>query len=67
MSLWTIIFLFLYIFPCGTRPATNYTIEDSDKYTCIDLYTMQTAGSISSWLLDLAILIEPIVMVSTLA
>ncbi|KAI1121714.1 hypothetical protein F5Y10DRAFT_95408 [Nemania abortiva] len=64
--LWTVLFLFLNIFACGITPASAWESLYSLRHDCIDTFAQQTGSAIVSWILDLAILIEPLFMISML-
>ncbi|KAI0418433.1 hypothetical protein F5X98DRAFT_338050 [Xylaria grammica] len=66
VTTWTIIFLFFEIFACGTDPAASWASLYSLRHECVDTFALQTACAVFSWILDLAILIEPIFMIGTL-
>ncbi|KAI1177471.1 hypothetical protein F4777DRAFT_542194 [Nemania sp. FL0916] len=64
--LWTVLFLFLNIFACGVTPASAWESLYSLRHDCIDTFAQQAGSAIVSWILDLAILIEPLFMISLL-
>lgn len=61
--LWTTVFFFFEVFACGTTPAASWTSLYSLRHACIDTFSMQTACAVFNWIMDLAILIEPLLMV----
>ncbi|GAD97499.1 hypothetical protein MYCGRDRAFT_94394 [Paecilomyces variotii No. 5] len=63
---WTLVFLFFEIFACGSDPAVSWSSLTSLRTKCVDTFAMQTGCAVFSWVLDLAILIEPLCMVGTL-
>ncbi|KAI2605277.1 uncharacterized protein GGS25DRAFT_504498 [Hypoxylon fragiforme] len=66
VTLWTLVFLFFDIFACGTHPSASWESWESLREYCIDTLGMQTGGAVFSWVLDLAIFIEPLIMIRTL-
>ncbi|KAI0897752.1 hypothetical protein F4806DRAFT_459799 [Annulohypoxylon nitens] len=66
VTLWTLVFLFFDIFACGITPQASWESWSSLRSNCIDTFAMQTGCAVFSWVLDLAIFIEPLVMVRTL-
>ncbi|KAI1387156.1 uncharacterized protein F4822DRAFT_405617 [Hypoxylon trugodes] len=66
VTLWTLVFLFFDIFACGTTPQASWESWNSLRKNCIDTFAMQTGGAVFSWVLDLAIFVEPLVMIRTL-
>ncbi|KAK4655125.1 hypothetical protein QC762_404492 [Podospora pseudocomata] len=64
--LWTVLFLFLEIFACGLRPESGWESFESLRTKCMDTFGMLTGCSVFSWVLDLAIFIEPLIMIRTL-
>lgn len=65
VTLWTVAFLFLEIFACGARPSASWESFESLRTMCMDTFALQTSCAVVSWVLDLAIFIEPLVMVRT--
>ena len=63
VTLWTLVFLCFEIFACGVTPAASWSSLLSLRTACIDTFGMQTGCAVFSWVLDLAILIEPLFMV----
>lgn len=61
--MWAIALLFTCIFVCGANPSASWTSLDSLRTKCINTFAQQAASAVISWALDLAILIEPLVMV----
>ncbi|KAI5865621.1 hypothetical protein GGS23DRAFT_560048 [Durotheca rogersii] len=66
VALWTVAFLFLDIFACGATPSASWESWNSLRNACIDTFGMQTGCAVFSWVLDLAIFVEPLVMIRTL-
>ncbi|KAI1204064.1 uncharacterized protein F4807DRAFT_449047 [Annulohypoxylon truncatum] len=66
VTLWTLVFLFFEIFACGATPAASWLSLQSLRHACVDTFGMQTGGAVFSWILDLTILIEPLLMIRTL-
>lgn len=66
VTMWTLVFLFFEIFACGSNPAVSWSSLTSLRTRCVNTFAMQTGCAVFSWVLDLAILIEPICMVGTL-
>ncbi|KXX79399.1 hypothetical protein MMYC01_204056 [Madurella mycetomatis] len=66
VTLWTVAFLFLEIFACGNSPSASWDSFDSLRTKCMDTFALQLACAVISWILDLAIFIEPLVMIRTL-
>jgi hypothetical protein len=66
VTLWTVAFLFLEIFACGARPAASWESLESLRTKCMDTWALMAACATISWVLDLAIFIEPLVMIRTL-
>lgn len=64
-ALWTVAFFFADILACGTDPSSAWRSAYSLRHECIKTFSMMAACGISSWILDLAILVEPLVVVST--
>ncbi|GAW23042.1 hypothetical protein ANO14919_125900 [Xylariales sp. No.14919] len=64
--LWILVFLFFDIFACGTHPEASWESWNSLRNACIDTFGMQTGCAVFSWVLDIAIFIEPLVMIRTL-
>ncbi|XXH04028.1 hypothetical protein Hte_010439 [Hypoxylon texense] len=64
---WTVTFLFLAIFSCGSNPSAIWESLESLRTKCVDTFALYTANSILSWIMDLAILIEPLLMVCRLS
>ncbi|KAI8945741.1 hypothetical protein F4801DRAFT_597513 [Xylaria longipes] len=65
-TVWTVLFLFFDIFACGTTPAASWESWNSLRSACVDTFGMQTGCAVFSWILDLAIFVEPLVMIRTL-
>ncbi|KAI1656176.1 hypothetical protein F4813DRAFT_390857 [Daldinia decipiens] len=59
---WTLVFLFFDIFACRTRLAASWERWDSLRQHYVDTFGMRTGCAVFSWALDLAMLIEPLVM-----
>ncbi|KAI0198216.1 hypothetical protein F4808DRAFT_436901 [Astrocystis sublimbata] len=66
VTLWTAVFLFFDIFACGTAPEASWESWNSLRSACVDTFGMQTGCAVFSWVLDLAIFTEPLVMIRTL-
>ncbi|KAK0744564.1 hypothetical protein B0T21DRAFT_407653 [Apiosordaria backusii] len=66
MAVWTVVFLFLEIFACGDRPAASWESFESLRTECMDTFGLQTGCAVFSWVWDLAIFIEPLLMIQTL-
>ncbi|GAB1318518.1 hypothetical protein MFIFM68171_08728 [Madurella fahalii] len=66
VTLWTVAFVFLEILACGNRPSASWESFDSLRTKCMDTFALQLACAVISWILDLAIFIEPLVMIRTL-
>jgi hypothetical protein len=66
VTLWTVAFLLLEILACGTTPSASWDSFESLRTKCMDTFALQTACAVVSWVLDLAIFIEPLVMVRSL-
>ncbi|KAI0102795.1 hypothetical protein GGR51DRAFT_279813 [Nemania sp. FL0031] len=64
--LWTLVFLFFDIFACGSHPEASWESWNSLRSACINTFGMQTGCAVFSWVLDIAIFIEPLVMIRTL-
>lgn len=60
---WTIAFIFCDAFACRLDPAATWTTKYWLHDQCFDIPAMMLASSTSNWILDLAILVEPLVMV----
>ena len=63
---WLVVFLFFEIFACGTTPQVSWESFDSLRTKCVDTFGMQTGCAVFSWVLDLAIFVEPLFMIRTL-
>ena len=63
VALWTVVFLFFEIFACGIRPYLSWSSLESLRGECVDTFALQTGCAVFSWVMDLAILIEPLFMV----
>ncbi|KAI0910063.1 hypothetical protein F4824DRAFT_458542 [Ustulina deusta] len=63
---WTLVFFFFEILACGSHPAASWASVESLRQNCVDTFGLQTGGAAFNWLLDLAILIEPLLMIRTL-
>jgi len=63
---WTIAFFFAEVFICGADPSMSWSSRDPLRIECVDTLVMQTCCAVSSWFLDLAILIEPLFMIGSL-
>ncbi|KAI0384776.1 hypothetical protein F5Y04DRAFT_293082 [Hypomontagnella monticulosa] len=61
--LWTVVFLFFEIFICGVDPSMGWSSQESPRTGCMDTIGLQISCAVFSWVLDLAILIEPLPMV----
>ncbi|KAI0402965.1 hypothetical protein F4802DRAFT_617088 [Xylaria palmicola] len=66
VSLWTTVFLFFEIFACGSNPSASWSSLASLRNVCLDTFGLQTGCAAFSWVLDLAIFIEPLLMIRTL-
>ncbi|KAK0609931.1 hypothetical protein B0T17DRAFT_603369 [Bombardia bombarda] len=65
--LWTAVFLFSEIFACGLDPAASWSSLASLRgQKCVDTFGLQAANAASNWVLDLAIFIEPLLMIRVL-
>ncbi|KAI1810984.1 hypothetical protein GGS20DRAFT_565175 [Poronia punctata] len=64
--LWTIVFFFFEILACGSHPEASWASVTSLRTQCVDTFGLQTGGAAFSWFLDLAIFIEPLLMIRTL-
>ncbi|KAK4195846.1 hypothetical protein QBC40DRAFT_310330 [Triangularia verruculosa] len=60
----TLLFFFRGLFK--GRPAASWESFESLRTKCLDTFGMLTGCSVFSWVLDLAIFIEPLVMIRTL-
>lgn len=63
VTLWTLVFLFYEVFACGTTPAASWESLESLRTKCTDTFALQTGCAAFSWVMDLAILIEPLFVV----
>lgn len=61
--LWTVVFLFFEIFLCGTRPSLTWSDPHSSRHLCINPFALQTSSAVFNWVMDLAIVIEPLFVV----
>lgn len=61
--LWTLIAVFISIFECGVHPEGTWTGLEQLKRMCLNNFLMYAALAVASSVLDLAILIEPLIMV----
>ncbi|PLB46206.1 hypothetical protein P170DRAFT_512753 [Aspergillus steynii IBT 23096] len=66
VTLWTVVFLFIQIFACGADPSRGWASLESLRSKCVDTFAMQTGCAVFSWVMDLAILIEPLFMIAPL-
>ncbi|KAI0189062.1 hypothetical protein F4808DRAFT_445759 [Astrocystis sublimbata] len=66
VSLWTTVFFFFEILACGSHPEASWSSLASLRNDCVDTFGLQTGGAVFSWVLDLAIFIEPLLMIRTL-
>lgn len=57
------VFLFLEIFACGSNPSLSWASLLSLRNACLDTFAMQTGCAVFNWVMDLAILVEPLFMV----
>ncbi|KAI0186501.1 hypothetical protein EV127DRAFT_438784 [Xylaria flabelliformis] len=64
--LWTVVFFFFEILACGSHPEASWSSLESLRNNCVDTFGLQTGCAVFSWILDLAIFIEPLVMIRTL-
>ncbi|KAI1178232.1 hypothetical protein F4777DRAFT_576289 [Nemania sp. FL0916] len=64
--LWTLVFLFFDIFACGTTPQASWESWSSLRSACINTFGLQTGCAVFSWVLDIAIFVEPLIMIRTL-
>lgn len=60
---WVITFLLTIGFECGPTPQALWTTTFWTGHTCFDTSAMYLACAALDWIFDLAILIEPLVMV----
>jgi hypothetical protein len=61
--LWTLIAVFISIFECGVHPEGTWTGLEQLKRMCLNNFLMYAALAVASSIMDLAILIEPLIMV----
>lgn len=61
--LWTLISVLITIFECGSRPDGAWSGLAALRGKCMNVSAMNTALAVSSWILDVSILIEPLLMV----
>lgn len=61
--LWTLIAVFISIFECGIHPEGTWTGLEQLKRMCLNNFLMYAALAVASSIMDLAILIEPLIMV----
>ncbi|KAI1455163.1 hypothetical protein F4805DRAFT_437047 [Annulohypoxylon moriforme] len=66
VSLWTILFLLLYVFESGVHPSLGWTTADSVRQRPFNTWAMIAGSASCSWVMDLSILIEPLFMIGTL-
>ncbi|KAA8642400.1 uncharacterized protein ATNIH1004_011344 [Aspergillus tanneri] len=64
--LWTVVFLFFEVFACGADPSVSWSDLYSLRQKCVDTFAMQTGCAVFSWIMDLAILVEPLFMIAPL-
>ncbi|KAF3026650.1 hypothetical protein E8E14_014520 [Neopestalotiopsis sp. 37M] len=67
VTLWTLVFLFFEIFACGSNPYLSWSSLQSLRGACVDTFAMQTGCAVFSWVMDLAILIEPLFKIGSLS
>ncbi|KAF2229682.1 hypothetical protein EV356DRAFT_536995 [Viridothelium virens] len=63
---WTVVFLCFEIFACGIHPSVSWASLTSLRTQCVDTFSMQTGCAAFSWVLDIAILVEPLFVISSL-
>ncbi|KAK6835049.1 hypothetical protein PG990_000144 [Apiospora arundinis] len=66
VALWTVISLFLYIFACGDKPSRSWTSLQQLRGACMDTNSLQSGCAAFSWIMDLAILLEPLFKIRSL-
>ncbi|KAI5363628.1 hypothetical protein Slin14017_G055920 [Septoria linicola] len=66
VTTWMVVFVFLEIFMCGLNFWAAWSSVYALRTYCINTFAMLTACAITSWIMDLAILAIPLVMVGTL-
>ncbi|KUI53264.1 hypothetical protein VP1G_00609 [Cytospora mali] len=64
--LWVFAFLFAIAFWCGRYPTRAWASLWSLRHECVDTFALLAACAIFSWVMDLAILIEPLLVIQTL-
>lgn len=64
VSMWLVVFFFFEVFACGANPSAGWSNLYSLRHVCVDTFAMQTGCAVFSWVMDLAILVEPLFMVS---
>lgn len=62
-GLWTLVAVFMSIFECGIHPEGTWTGLEQLKRMCLNNFLMYAALAVASSIMDLAILIEPLIMV----
>lgn len=61
---WTVVFFLTEVLACGRDPSAAWRSLYALRHECMDTFSMMTACGMISWFLDLAILVEPILVVS---
>lgn len=61
--LWTTLALFFSIFQCRLNPSAVWGTLDQLRTECFNTWQMFSTFAIFSWIMDIAILIEPLCMV----
>ncbi|KUI67900.1 hypothetical protein VM1G_03124 [Cytospora mali] len=64
--LWVVAFLFALAFSCGRYLSRAWASLWSLRHECVDTFALLAACAIFSWVMDLAILIEPLLVIQTL-
>ncbi|KAI7779507.1 hypothetical protein LA080_000791 [Diaporthe eres] len=64
--LWTLIAVFISIFECGIHAEGTWTGLEQLKRMCLNNFLMYAALAVASSIVDLAILIEPLIMIRRL-
>ncbi|KAJ4407497.1 hypothetical protein N0V82_009890 [Gnomoniopsis sp. IMI 355080] len=62
-AIWTTSAVVLSVFECGLHPEGTWTGLAELRRKCVDNFSMYSGLAIVSWVLDIAVLIEPLVEV----
>ncbi|PYH98983.1 hypothetical protein BO71DRAFT_479899 [Aspergillus ellipticus CBS 707.79] len=64
--LWTLVFFLFEILACGATPWVSWSSLYSLRHACVNTFGLQTGCAVFSWVLDVAILVEPLFMIARL-